>query len=388
MQTPLAWKNLTSSPSKFLLSATGVGFAVLLMFMQIGFRNALFDSNVEMIRLFEADLIMFSPARFNLSSERRFDLHWLQRAAATEGVESVSALRTERNLASVKVEGTKARKIRVLAIDPESEFIVDDQLAAKLLEADRQRGILVDNRSKSVYGFAKRDVEELRTQHIELNGTQIHVHDTFTLGTDFANDGTLLMSNRLYPNLFPFRSPTRDAMDVVDYGLIKVRQGADIGKIRDQLSAMDPNEVTVYRYSDFVEREVNFWKHNTPIGIIFGIGTLMGLIVGAIICYQIQFTDISENMPELATLKAMGYSNWYFWSLVFCQSIYLACIGFVPGLLITLALYDLLGEMSGLVMRLNFPRIAQVWSLTLGMCLASGMLALRRLWRADPASLF
>lgn len=388
MQTPLAWKNLTSSPSKFLLSATGVGFAVLLMFMQIGFRNALFDSNVEMIRLFEADLIMFSPARFNLSSERRFDLHWLQRAAATEGVESVSALRTERNLASVKVEGTKARKIRVLAIDPESEFIVDDQLAAKLLEADRQRGILVDNRSKSVYGFAKRDVEELRTQHIELNGTQIHVHDTFTLGTDFANDGTLLMSNRLYPNLFPFRSPTRDAMDVVDYGLIKVRQGADPGKIRDQLSKMDPKEVTVYLYSDFVEREVNFWKHNTPIGVIFGIGTLMGLIVGAIICYQIQFTDISENMPELATLKAMGYSNGYFWSLVFCQSIYLACIGFVPGLLITLALYELLGELSGLVMRLNFIRITQVWLLTLGMCLASGMLALRRLWRADPASLF
>ena len=388
MPTPLAWKNLTASPGKFLLSGTGVGFAVLLMFMQIGFRNALFDSNVEMIRLFEADIIMISPARFNLSSERRFALHWLQSAAATEGVKAVSALRTERNLASVKVEGHKARKIRVLAIDPDPEFIVDDELARKLAEADRQRGLLVDQRSKSVYGFAVGDQEALTQQHVELNNSQIRLVDTFTLGTDFANDGTLMMSNRLYPSLFPFRSPTRDAMDVVDFGLIKLEPGANREQVLQELAELNPGEISVYGYSDYVAKEVRFWSRNTPIGVIFGIGTIMGLIVGAIICYQIQFTDISENMPELATLKAMGYSNRYFWSLVLCQSFYLACIGFVPGLLITLGLYDLLGSASGLVMRLTLPRIALVWVLTLAMCLISGMLALRRLWRADPASLF
>ena len=388
MQTPLAWKNLTATSGKFLLSATGVGFAVLLMFMQIGFRNALFDSNVEMIRLFEADIIMVSPARFNLSSERRFALHWLQRAAATQDVRVVSALRAERNLASVKVEGHKARTIRVLAIDPDPEFIVDDRLASKLADADRQRGILVDQRSKSAYGFAVRDLERLKSQHIELNSSRIHLIDTFTLGTDFANDGTLLMSNRLYPSLFPLRSPTRDAMDMVDFGLIKLQPGADRAAVLAALGELNPQEIAVYAYEDYVAKEVRFWSRNTPIGIIFGIGTIMGLIVGAIICYQIQFTDISENMPELATLKAMGYSNRYFWSLVLCQSFYLACIGFIPGLLITFSLYELLGDASGLVMRLTLPRIALVWCLTLTMCLLSGMLALRRLWRADPASLF
>lgn len=388
MRTPLAWKNLTSSLGKFLLSATGVGFAVLLMFMQLGFRKALFDSNVAMIRLFEADLVMISPARFNLSSERRFDLHWLQKAAATEGVESVSALRTERNMANVKVEGYKARRIRVLAIDPDTNFFADDDLANKLSEADRQRGILLDRRSKSVYGFAKDRPVELAEQHVELNGTAIRIHDTFSLGTDFANDGTLLMSNRLYPNLFPYRSPTRDAMDLVDFGLIRVKPNANWELIRDELSKLNPEEIVVYKHSDYVDREINFWSKQTPIGVIFGVGTLMGLVVGAIICYQIQFTDISENMPELATLKAMGYSNLYFWSLVLCQSLYLACIGFIPGLLSTLALNELLGWFSGLVMQLDQWGIVQVWALTLGMCMVSGVLALRRLWRADPASLF
>ncbi len=114
-----------------------------------------------------------------------------------------------------------------------------------------------------------------------------------------------------------------------------------------ELAALNPEEITVYRKSDFVAREVRFWSRNTPIGIIFGIGTIMGLIVGAIICYQIQFTDISENMPELATLKAMGYGNGYFWGLVLCQSFYLACIGFLPGLIISWSLYDLLAAASG-----------------------------------------
>ncbi len=155
-----------------------------------------------MIRLFEADIVMVSPARFNLSSERRFALHWLQRAAAIEGVRVVSPLRTERNLASVKVEGHKARTIRVLAIDPDPEFIADDELARKLADADRQRGVLVDRRSKSVYGFKVRHPDQLNAQHVELNGKQIRLTDTFALGTDFANDGTLMMSNRQYRTYF------------------------------------------------------------------------------------------------------------------------------------------------------------------------------------------
>lgn len=388
LRTPLAWNNLTSSRSKFLLSSSGVGFAVLLMFMQIGFRNALFDSNVELVNLFQADLILVSPARYNLSSERRFARHWLERAAATEGVDAVAALRTERTTASVKVEGHNAHSIRVLAINPDPAFFRRSALAEALQRADASEGILVDRRSKSTYGFRTSDTDELRQQHIELNGRRVYVADSFVLGTDFANDGTLLMSNRMFPQYFPWRSGTGDPLDVVDIGLVKLEQSADRDAVVARLSRLSPAEVVVYRRSDFVAREILFWSRNTPIGIIFGIGTIMGLIVGAIICYQIQFTDISENMPELATLKAMGYNNAYFWGLVMSQSFYLACAGFVPGLAISWLLYDALAAASGLVMRLTAGRIALVWCLTLAMCMASGLLALRRLWRADPASLF
>lgn len=374
--------------NKLLLSSTGVGFAVLLMFMQIGFRNALLDSNVELINLFEGDLILVSPARYNISSERRFGLHWLERASGIPGVTGVSALRTERTTASVKVEGHRARSVRILAIDPDPAFFKRKQLAEALQRADAEQAALVDRRSKPVYGFAVRHRNQLREQHVELNGKRIRIADSFVLGTDFANDGTLLMSNRLFPRYFPWRSTTGDPLDLVDIGLVNVADTADMEKVVAALQRLAPEEIDVYRRSDFMDREIQFWSRNTPIGIIFGIGTIMGLIIGAIICYQIQFTDISEHMHELATLKAMGYGNPYFWGLVLSQSFYLACIGFLPGLLVSWALYDLLASASGLVMRLTLPRVTLVWALTLVMCLVSGLLALRRLWRADPASLF
>jgi len=387
MQTPLAWKNLTSSPSKCLLAATGVGFAVILMFMQIGFRNALLDSNVQIFRLFSADLIVISRARYNVSTEQRFSRHLLDQATAQKGIEASCAVYAERGTASVQVEGSRARPIRVIALQLARDFFADPKLFHKLTAADKQNAALVDRRSKSEYGFGD-DPEALQQQHIELNKKVISVVDQFTLGTDFAHDGTILISERMLPTYFPWRSRSGSPLDVIDIGLLRAERGADLLTLRNQIQKLAPDQIQVFLTQDLINQELRFWSSSTPVGVIFGIGTIMGLVVGAIICYQIQFTDITEHMPEFATLKAMGYRPFYFWSLILCQSLYLACLGFIPGLLISWGLYSLLAEASGLVMRMTWDRILLVWLLTLAMCVLSGMLAIRNLFRADPASLF
>ena len=60
-----------------------------------------------------------------------------------------------------------------------------------------------------------------------------------------------------------------------------------------------------------VAHERDYWENATPIGFIFAFGSLMGLIVGMVIVYQILFSDIASHLKEYATLKAMGYSNFY-----------------------------------------------------------------------------
>ena len=323
MRTPLAWYNLTSSRGKFAMASCGVAFAVLLMFMQIGFRNALLDSNVELLKLFDADLVIVSKARFNLANERRFSRKILDRVNAHRAVQDVCFVAIERAVAKVRVEGHAGRSIRVLCAQPKPLFLRSNHLAQSLEQADRQQYALVDQRSKSLYGFALTDQAKLSQQNIELNDHSLRVCDVFELGTDFGHDGTLLMSERLFPKYFPWRGQdlSQSPLDIVDLGLVKMQPGANLSELRYFIGQLADNQIDVYTLSEIINRDLQFWSRNTPIGVIFGIGTVMGLIVGAIICYQIQFNDISDHLPELATLKAMGYGTGYFWRLILCQSL-------------------------------------------------------------------
>ncbi len=40
-------------------------------------------------------------------------------------------------------------------------------------------------------------------------------------------------------------------------------------------------------------------------------GTIVGFVVGMLISYQVIYTDLSDQLPQYATLKAMGYGTRY-----------------------------------------------------------------------------
>ena len=54
-QIPLAWLLLTRQPLRLLVAIAGICFAGILMFMQLGFRDGLFDASVTVHKLFDAD---------------------------------------------------------------------------------------------------------------------------------------------------------------------------------------------------------------------------------------------------------------------------------------------------------------------------------------------
>ena len=109
---------------------------------------------------------------------------------------------------------------------------------------------------------------------------------------------------------------------------------------------------------------------------------------GGVIVEQIVFADVSEHLAEYARLEAMGYTNRYFVGLVLRQSLYLSILSFLPGLAVSLLLYHMLAQWTGLLMILSFRRAAVVFVLTAVMCVVSGCLAIRKVLAADPAELF
>ncbi|MCA9177817.1 MAG: hypothetical protein KDB14_25295 [Planctomycetales bacterium] len=384
---PLAWKNLTHSKPKLALSLAGVAFAVVLMFMQTGFRNALFDSTVQPIDELDADLVLLSRARYSISRLVRFPHEQLGIAAATPGVREVKPLYIEMLAAVFRCGNRRARPIRVFGIDPDHCPLTNPEILAQLDKIRRPQAALMDRRTKSVFGLDPLLADNNCEQLAELANQKIAIVGAFNLGTDFANEGTLAISAESFADYFPHRG-NQHPLNVVDLGLVKVADPARVQEVKARLIKALPPETLVFTRDELRRREIRFWATNTPIGIIFGIGTLMGFVVGVIICYQVIYNDINDHMAEFATLKAMGYPASFFAKLMLTQAVYLSMLGFLPGLLVSWGMFSLLAASTGLLMRMTLWRAAIILALTVLMCVISGAIAMRRLISADPASLF
>jgi putative ABC transport system permease protein len=105
-------------------------------------------------------------------------------------------------------------------------------------------------------------------------------------------------------------------------------------------------------------------------------------------CYQILFTEVTDHLPQFATLKAMGYTSRYVLAVVLGQALVLSVLGFVLGISIGAVLYHLLGAATGSPMRLTIARAALVLLLTVTMAMVAGGLAVRRAMTSEPAEVF
>jgi putative ABC transport system permease protein len=392
-RTFLAWKNLTHSWRRLALAMCGIGFAVLLMTMQVGFRNAMLDSTAAAIKYMNCDLVMTSAERYMLSVAAPFSRRRLFDLRSDPDVEAIYPLYIEVRASRLQNPQTKvSHPIRVFAFDPHQPVllipgVVENQEA--LLEPDT---ILFDVKSKSSFGqIDKRAVVALSNRPVQVVGG-------FVLGTDFANDGNVVTSDATLSKIF--RKPARlsrifrqsgmesAGLGMVDVGLIKLRPNAQPQNVKRRMEQDLPRDVVLMTKEELAEQERRFWQRSTPVGIIFGLGTAMGFLVGIIFCYQILYSDIADHLPEFATLKAMGYSNRYFVGVVLQEALLLAAFGFVPGMAVSGLLYWWLGAVTGLLLNLTVSRALLILMLTIAMCAASGALTVRKVLSADPAELF
>jgi putative ABC transport system permease protein len=396
---PLAWLNLTNNRVRMALFCAGIGFAVLLMFVQFGCYNALLDSSVLLLQKFRTDLVIVNRQQTTLLLRSTFDRHLLARARSLEGVTSVHPVYLEygrsvlRNTERDEHRRNPGQTIRVIGIDPDA-FLLD----FPLLDPDSPQSCvptlrlegraLFDRLSKSgdrpgitVYG----PIEPGTTT--DLAGQQVVIVGLFELGVDFGTDGTLLVNIETFGRILRSSGPLV-GLEQVDVGLVRLVAGANRRRIKGDLQRLLGNDVEVLTKEEFVDREQRFWKNNTPIGSVFGFGMGMGFLVGLVICYQILSTDIRDNLPAYATLRAIGYPNRYLALVVLEEAILLAGLGFVPGLLISWGFYELLAYLTDLPMRLTTWRIGFILFLTIVMCIVSGLLAVRQAQEADPAEVF
>jgi len=383
LQSPftLAWRQLSRERLRLLVAVSGTGFAVILMLMQLGFRDALFQSSVRFHVRLNGDVVILNPKSQFLVQLKSFTRRRLDQARAVPGVESVCGFYF--SLGVWKYPRMKVLKqIIVLGFDPRIDAIKIPEVSAQLAGLKLGEAVLVDRASRPEYGALAKDLAE-GTLDVELNDRKTRVAGTFVLGTSFGIDGTVLTSDVNFLRLFPARNP-----GLVDIGLVRLAPGADPAKVRDRIAATLPKDVLVLTMDEYMAREIAFWNAITPIGYVFNLGVVIGLVVGGIIVSQILFADVSDHMTEYATLKAMGHKSSYLYGIVLCQSIILALLGYLPGLALSAVVYHAAEAATQLPMTLTAPLCLSVFVLTLVMCCLAGMMALHKLRRADPAEIF
>ncbi len=379
---PLSWLLLTRQPVRLLVALAGISFAGILMFMQLGFRDGLFDASVTAHRLFDADVVLISPRSASSVSMEAFPRRRLVQTLADPAVDGVTpvhwGLMLWRN-----PETRRNRSILALGFNPDDPFFVDPSLAEKT-DALKQKGrILFDQLSRPEFGPIADWYRDGRVVETEIAGNRVRVAGLVSLGTSFGADGNLLTSTETFLDLMPQKPP-----GAIEVGLVRLKRGADAKQVVSRLRQRLPKDVSVLTKQGFIDFEQNYWKSSTSIGFIFSLGAAMGFVVGCVIVYQVLYTDVSDHLPEYATLMAMGYRLSHLLGVVVREGFYLAAMGYVPAYLAGQGLYWFVRDATKLPVGMDLSRALTVLVMILVMCMLSSFLAMRRLIDADPAEIF
>lgn len=380
---PYAWLQLSHDKLKLAAAVGGIAFAVVLVFMQLGLRAALFDSSVRLHQGMDYDLVMLSPRTTFLAQTKSFPRGRLHQVAGVDGVASVSSLYVF--LVRYYYGGTADthRKVLAIGIDPADENIRLPGVAEHLAELRKPDRVIMDRYSRTEFQPMIDDFVAGRPISLQLNDRTVSMIGLYELGTSFGIDGSIITSDLNFQRLFPERG-----LGLVDLGLIRLQPGVDPADAQARIGDFLPADVLVLTRQEYVQREVDYWSGSTPIGYIFTLGAVIGVLVGLIIVYQILFADVQTHLAEYATLKAMGYGQGFLRGLIFREAVILSVLGFVPALALAMLLYSQAAAATQLPMAMTLDRGLLVLVTTIGMCCLSGLLAIRKLKGLDPAEVF
>jgi putative ABC transport system permease protein len=380
---PLAWLQLKREKLRLLIALAGVGFAVVLIFMQLGFQNALYDSSVRYHHIFIYDLAMISPRTYFIVQPEGFSRRRLIQVLGIPGVESVAPVYIGQAGWRNPENPSEMRNVFVVGFDPSDRVLALPEVEENLDQLLLPDRVLYDARSRAEFGPIAELYRENGPLEVEVANRTLEVVGLFELGTSFGIDAAIITSDLNLRRLFPGWEAGR-----VSLGLIRLEPGRDPEAMRETIAASIPKDVEILTPEAYVEREIDYWRSSTPIGYVFSFGVIIGLTVGGIIVYQILFADVSDHLAEYATLKAMGYTDGYLAWVVLQEAAILAVLGFIPGLLVSLFLYDTAGEATALPLVMTVEVGVLVLLLTVVMCAVSGIIAMRRIRSADPAEIF
>ncbi len=380
---PIGWLQLQHNKTRLLAAVGGVVFANILIFMQLGFMGALFETSVLAHRSWDTDIVIASSDFRTLREANTLPRVRMYQALAVGGVADAFPVYIK-SIVWTDPTTNDTTNFRVIAVPPDARAFMDKELQSQVSSIRQPDTALVDRRTRQFNEAISKAIESGDNYRIEISGRRIDLTGLFAQGASFDVDGSLIVSDQTFLRIFPKRSSGTPTLIFVKCG-----EGSDPKIVAEAINAALPEgDAKAFTKEGFVKAEQDYQAGQTPIGFVFNFGVVIALIVGLVIVYQVLTTDVQDHLSEYATFKAVGYSHGFFLGIIFEEALSLAALGFIPGLCISLVLYLVTQNATALPIAMPWSRPLIVFALTIAMCTLSGLIATVRLARADPAELF
>ncbi|MEB3192160.1 MAG: ABC transporter permease DevC [Snowella sp.] len=252
MKIPLSWHQLTHERMRLAVAIAGIAFADILMFMQLGFKNALFDSAVRLPKSLKGDIFLVSSQTDTFISPKNFSARRLYEVMGINGIQNINPMYM--NVSVWKNPDTKAtRQIFVIGFNPVHNVLDLPGIADNLDLTKQPDVVLFDQRSRAEFGPIKQDFLAGKTVTTEVANRNITVGGLFTLGSSFGADGFIVTSDLNFFRLFPDRQK-----GLINVGVIQLEPGANLNQVYQEVK----NKLSRGDDKLFTKAEQNEYERN------------------------------------------------------------------------------------------------------------------------------
>lgn len=366
----------------------GVCVAIVLVFVQLGFAGALVNSVLNLGRALDADLFISGEQFETIAySPPWFARDILYRAEATPDVVNARPFYAFINQIRDPATG-RPLAARFMAFDPARPAFRQADIRGNAAQLSYPNSVLIDSRSRQGFRAIVERVQAGGTETIYLQNPaatlapRVDVRGTFELGPDFTLPGSVVTSDLNFYRLL------RLPLDRVSLGLVSIRPGADPIRVRDALHARLGNDARIFTRDEFIKNESDYFLYETPIGVIFLSGILIGVVIGVVFIFNLLHGIIQSNLSEYAVLRALGYEDRFFTVLVVQIAALVSVVAFIPSIVLTLGIYSFVGWQTQLQFQLTITTCVIVFVATLLMSVVAVLFAIRKLKSSNPLDLF
>jgi putative ABC transport system permease protein len=188
----------------------------------------------------------------------------------------------------------------------------------------------------------------------------------------------------IYANIDDARALTDFPLDRVTYVAVGALPGRPIGDVKASLEARIP-EVLVRTRDELSAMEERYFLVRTPVGVVFGMGTIVAAVIGAAIVAVTLYSTAVDRARDYGTLKAIGARQRDILQLLLVQAWIFFAAGYVLGMT---AFFLVRHHFTQLSMAASPTIVFGVAAAAFVSCTLASLVAVRRVLLTDPAIVF